>query len=165
MTEEYKNERMVYLRARYDEESDTPIVAMQRRMLDELLPAIVSADSAIFCEWGSSDDLAGTLLDLLMLPYYHREDCQYEWVAISDRDAEKCPHEDAYGVVRSSGAGVKNHCPDRRKVWPNPLACTTCERCTWNQGPDCGKADHPHCPTCGHCDMRHVRAVADGVTP
>lgn len=34
-------------------------------------------------------------------------------------------------------------------------ACSTCERCTWNPGPGCGKADHPHCPTCGHCAYRH----------
>lgn len=33
--------------------------------------------------------------------------------------------------------------------------CTHCERCTWNPGPDCGKAEHPHCPTCGHCEGRH----------
>ena len=34
--------------------------------------------------------------------------------------------------------------------------CANCERCTWNPGPDCGKADHPHCPTCGHCMGRHA---------
>jgi hypothetical protein len=34
--------------------------------------------------------------------------------------------------------------------------CDDCERCTWNPGPDCGKADHAHCPTCGHCEGRHV---------
>jgi hypothetical protein len=33
--------------------------------------------------------------------------------------------------------------------------CVRCERCTWNPGPDCGKAEHPHCETCGHCDGRH----------
>ncbi|MEU4224313.1 DUF2283 domain-containing protein [Nonomuraea sp. NPDC026600] len=50
--------------------------------------------------------------------------------------------------------------------WPDPSTlCPACERCTWNPGPDCGKADHPHCPTCGHCEMRHVRAVAEGATP
>lgn len=34
-------------------------------------------------------------------------------------------------------------------------ACRNCERCTWNPGPDCGRAEHPHCPTCGHCEYRH----------
>ena len=38
--------------------------------------------------------------------------------------------------------------------------CGYCERCTWNPGPDCGKAEHPHCPTCGHCEGRHVRPPA-----
>lgn len=33
--------------------------------------------------------------------------------------------------------------------------CWNCERCTWNPGPDCGRADHPHCATCGHCNGRH----------
>lgn len=33
--------------------------------------------------------------------------------------------------------------------------CANCERCTWNPGPDCGVKDHPHCPTCGHCEGRH----------
>lgn len=33
--------------------------------------------------------------------------------------------------------------------------CPSCERCTWNPGPDCGKPDHPHCPICGHCTYRH----------
>ena len=33
--------------------------------------------------------------------------------------------------------------------------CQDCERCTWNPGPDCGKAEHPHCPACGHCEGRH----------
>lgn len=34
--------------------------------------------------------------------------------------------------------------------------CPNCERCTWNPGPDCGIAEHPHCPRCGHCCGRHV---------
>ncbi|MDN3356064.1 hypothetical protein [Actinomadura sp. DC4] len=34
-------------------------------------------------------------------------------------------------------------------------SCFNCERCTWNPGSDCGRADHPHCPVCGHCDGRH----------
>lgn len=34
--------------------------------------------------------------------------------------------------------------------------CAPCERCTWNPGPDCGRVDHPHCPTCGHCQGRHA---------
>lgn len=33
--------------------------------------------------------------------------------------------------------------------------CGNCERCTWNPGPDCGNADDPHCPDCGHCLYRH----------
>lgn len=36
-----------------------------------------------------------------------------------------------------------------------PATCANCERCTWNPGPDCGRAEHPHCPTCGHCEYRH----------
>ncbi len=35
-------------------------------------------------------------------------------------------------------------------------ACSSCERCTWNPGPDCGQADDPHCPACGHCAYRHA---------
>lgn len=35
--------------------------------------------------------------------------------------------------------------------------CDSCERCMWNPGADCGVADHPHCPTCGHCAYRHSR--------
>ena len=40
---------------------------------------------------------------------------------------------------------------------PRPPAerCSTCERCTWNPGPDCGEIDHPHCPRCSHCQGRH----------
>lgn len=34
--------------------------------------------------------------------------------------------------------------------------CQSCERCTWNQGGDCVKADHVHCPTCSHCVTRHA---------
>lgn len=34
--------------------------------------------------------------------------------------------------------------------------CFTCERCTWNPGPDCGRREHPHCPACGHCEGRHA---------
>jgi hypothetical protein len=34
--------------------------------------------------------------------------------------------------------------------------CRNCERCTWNPGPDCGRADHPHCEACGHCLGRHA---------
>lgn len=34
--------------------------------------------------------------------------------------------------------------------------CDDCERCTWNPGDDCGRAEHPHCPTCGHCAYRHT---------
>lgn len=34
--------------------------------------------------------------------------------------------------------------------------CEACERCTWNPGPDCGRADHAHCPRCGHCQGRHA---------
>ena len=37
--------------------------------------------------------------------------------------------------------------------------CANCERCTWNKGPDCGVAEHPHCPTCGHCRGRHNSPV------
>lgn len=33
--------------------------------------------------------------------------------------------------------------------------CSSCERCTWNPGPDCGKRDHPHCQICDHCAYRH----------
>lgn len=33
--------------------------------------------------------------------------------------------------------------------------CSNCERCTWNKGPDCGLAEHPHCERCGHCLGRH----------
>lgn len=42
--------------------------------------------------------------------------------------------------------------------WDRP--CASCERCTRNQGPDCGKSDHPHCPTCGHCTYRHTEQTA-----
>jgi hypothetical protein len=31
--------------------------------------------------------------------------------------------------------------------------CGSCERCTWNPGPDCGRSEHPRCPRCGHCDL------------
>lgn len=49
--------------------------------------------------------------------------------------------------------------------WPDASTlCDSCERCTWNVGPDCGKPDHPHCPACGHCQGRHVGAP-DGTTP
>lgn len=34
--------------------------------------------------------------------------------------------------------------------------CAGCEWCTWNPGPDCGRPEHPHCPTCGHCEGRHA---------
>jgi hypothetical protein len=34
--------------------------------------------------------------------------------------------------------------------------CKNCERCTWNKGPDCGIAAHPHCDKCSHCMGRHV---------
>lgn len=36
-------------------------------------------------------------------------------------------------------------------------SCECCERCTWNEGPDCGKSDHQHCAICGHCEGRHKR--------
>ncbi|SET50006.1 hypothetical protein [Nonomuraea wenchangensis] len=39
--------------------------------------------------------------------------------------------------------------------------CDSCERCTWNPGPDCGKGDHPHCPRCGHCTYRHTEQTAE----
>lgn len=151
------NARVEYLRARYKEEPEAPAIAMQRRMLDELYPELEGADNLIAGEWGSSDDLAGKLLDLLMLPYYAREDCRYDWVASADRKAEKCAHEDAYGVVVPDGSEVRQHCPDCGTTWPDPQACANCERCTWNPGPDCGKPEHPHCDTCGHCEGRHVR--------
>jgi hypothetical protein len=35
--------------------------------------------------------------------------------------------------------------------------CPNCERCTWNPGPDCGRAEHAHCERCEHCIGRHVR--------
>jgi len=43
--------------------------------------------------------------------------------------------------------------------------CEDCERCTWNPGPDCGKQDHPHCPSCGHCEGRHEGEALEGTTP
>lgn len=50
-------------------------------------------------------------------------------------------------------------------TWPDGAKlCASCERCTWNPGPDCGKQDHKHCPTCGHCQYRHV-AAAEETTP
>jgi hypothetical protein len=33
--------------------------------------------------------------------------------------------------------------------------CYDCERYRFDPDSDCGKADHPHCPTCGHCQYRH----------
>jgi hypothetical protein len=61
---------------------------------------------------------------------------------------------------------VRKHLHD---LIPEPLrtvaaTCTTCESCTWNPGPDCGKQDHPYCPTCGHCAYRH-EAAPEGTTP
>lgn len=42
-------------------------------------------------------------------------------------------------------------------AWPEaPIGCETCERCSWNPGPDCGRPDHPHCSLCGHCEGRHA---------
>lgn len=42
-------------------------------------------------------------------------------------------------------------------AWYQPRErCDSCERCTWNPGPNCVQADHPACPTCGHCRYRHV---------
>lgn len=38
--------------------------------------------------------------------------------------------------------------------------CDNCERCTWNPGPDCGRADHEHCDKCGHCLGRHYKIAA-----
>lgn len=35
------------------------------------------------------------------------------------------------------------------------MSCETCERCTWNPGPDCATG-HPHCAACGHCFYRHT---------
>lgn len=53
------------------------------------------------------------------------------------------------------------------KIGPNgepliviPVVCVTCERCTWNPGPDCRRPEHEHCPFCGHCMGRHDRAAA-----
>jgi len=111
------SERVAYLRARYDDEPPTPIIVMQRRMLDELHPAIEAADSTIAGEWGSSDDLADTLLDLLMLPFYLRDDCRYDWVAHVDRLAEKCAHEDAYETQLMGEPETKNYCPDCTTSW------------------------------------------------
>lgn len=91
--------------------------SMKRRMLDELHPELEGADSLIAGEWGSSDDLADKLLDLLMLPYYHREDCRYDWVDSADRKPEKCVHDDAYEVVPLGESEARQHCPDCCTTW------------------------------------------------
>jgi hypothetical protein len=35
------------------------------------------------------------------------------------------------------------------------VKCKDCERCQWDPDRDCGNAEHPHCPGCGHCCGRH----------
>ena len=43
--------------------------ASKRKILDELLPDMKHADQCIEGEWGSNDDLATRIVELLLLPY------------------------------------------------------------------------------------------------